>query len=168
MIEVEDSPGTRTRFVVQGNRSMSWRANLWLAASLGAICMGIAVALATFGLWLVIPFAGLEIVLVVTCLYLTLRRLSHKEVITVDVEAIRLEWGYTRPDRVVDLPRRWARLRFHDPESPFHTGDLSVAAHGRSYALGRCLNKGEKQTLHAGLAAVLSRPEPAPAAPLPR
>lgn len=157
MIEVEDSAGNRTRFIVQGNQSMSWRANLWLAASLGLVCMGLAVALATFGLWLVIPFAGAEIVLIVSCLYLTLRRLSRKEVITVDGEAVRLEWGYTRPDRVVDLPRQWTRLRFDNPESPFHTGDLSVAAHGRSYALGRCLNKEEKKTLHAGLAAALQR-----------
>ena len=157
MIEVEDSAGNRTRFIVQGNQSMSWRANLWLAASLGLVCMGLAVALATFGLWLVIPFAGAEIVLIVSCLYLTLRRLSRKEVITVDGEAVRLEWGYTRPDRVVDLPRQWTRLRFDSPESPFHTGDLSVAAHGRSYALGQCLNKEEKKTLHAGLAAALQR-----------
>jgi len=161
MIEIEDGAGSRTRLVVQGNRSMSWRANLWLAASLGAICMGIALALATFGLWLVIPFAGAEIILIVACLYLTLRRLSHKEVITVEGEAVRVEWGYTRPERTVDLPRQWARLRFHDPESPFHTGDLSIAAHGRSYALGRSLNKEEKKMLHAELAAALQRPRAA-------
>ena len=162
MIDIENSPGSgaagsRTRLVVQGNCSMSWHANLWLAASLGAVCMGIAVALATFGLWLVIPFAGLEIVLIVSCLYLTLRRLSRKEVITVSGETLRLEWGYTRPDVAVDLPRQWARLRFLDPESPFDTGDLSVAAHGRRYALGRCLNKEEKKTLHAELVAALGR-----------
>ena len=161
MIDIEDSTGARTRLVVQGNRSMSWHANLWLAASLGVICMGIAVALATFGLWLVIPFAGAEIVLVTACLYLTLRRLSRKEVITVSGEAVRLEWGYTRPDVSVDLPRRWATLRFRDPESLFDTGDLSLAAHGRSYALGRCLNKEEKKVLHAELAAALQRREAA-------
>ena len=122
MIEVEDSSGGRTRFVVQGNRSMSWRANLWLAASLGAICMGIAVALATFGLWLVIPFAGAEIVLITTCLYLTLRRLSRKEVITVEGEAVRLEWGYTRPDRVVDLPRQWTPAALSQPREPLPHG----------------------------------------------
>ena len=166
MIEIEGGDGeggrgARTRLVVQGNRSMSWRANLWLAASLGAVCMGIAVALATFGLWLVIPFAGAEIVLVTACLYLTLRRLSRKEVITVSGDAVRLEWGYTRPEVSVDLPRPWARLRFRDPESPFDTGELSLAAHGRSYALGRCLNKEEKKTLHVELAAALGRREAA-------
>ena len=161
MIDIEDRSGSGTRLVVQGNRSMSWRANLWLAASLGAICMGIAVALATFGLWLVIPFAGAEILLVVTCLYLTLRRLSRKEVITVSGDAVRLEWGHTRPEASVDLPRSWARLRFRRTDSPFDTGDLSLAAHGRSYALGRCLNKQEKQTLHDALAAALVRRESA-------
>ena len=158
MIDIDDRPELGTRLIVQGNCSMSWRANLWLAAGLGVICMGIAVALATFGLWLVIPFAGAEIVLIVVCLYLTLRRLSRKEVITVEADAVRLEWGYTRPDVSVDLPRRWTRLSFRDPESPFDTGELSVAAHGRSYPLGSCLNKEEKKTLHAALAAALGRP----------
>jgi len=160
MIDIEDTSETDTRFVVRGNQSMSWNANLWLAASLGAICMGIAIALATFGLWLVIPFAGAEIVLIVVCLYLTLKRLSRKEVITVSGEAVKVEWGYNRPDSSVELPRQWARLSFDSPDSPFETGHLSVAAFGRRYALGTSLNKEEKKQLHVELAAALQRRVP--------
>lgn len=154
MIDVDNS-GDRCRFVVQGNRSMSWRANLWLAASLGIIVGGISLAMASQGLWLVVPFAGLEILLIVSCLYLTLRRLSRKEVITVEKRAIRLEWGYTRADRWVELPRQWSRLHYACADSPFDCGDLSVAAHGERYALGCCLNKEEKKSLYGQLQAAL-------------
>lgn len=158
MIDVDDRPGSRTQLVVQGNCSMSWRANLWLATSLGVVCIGIALSLGVgFGLWLVVPFAGAEVALIFLCLYLTLRRLSRKEVITVDPELVRLEWGYTCPDVSVRLPKPWVRLSFRDPDSPFDTGELSLGANGRRYALGRILNKDEKRTLHSELAAALGR-----------
>ena len=157
MIDVEQD-GPATRLVVQGNRSMSWRANLVLAASLGVVVFGIAIAAATQGLWLIIPFAGAEVLLVTFCLWLTLRRLARKEVITVGDEAIVLEWGYNSPEVSVRLPRQWSRLRYHASDSPFDCGDLSVAAHGKAYALGRVLNRDEKKTLHVELRAALGRP----------
>ena len=157
MIEVQDQNGSTTRLIVTANQSMSWRANLYLAASLGAVSMGIAIAMATFGLWMVIPFAGLEVIFVVTCLYLTLKRLSRQEVITVDNEAIKLEWGYNRPDTVVNLPRRWSRLSYQCKDSVFEVGELSVAAHGRRYSLGKCLNKEEKKALYGELQMALAR-----------
>lgn len=156
MIDRQVTEG-RTRLVVQGNRSMSWRANLWLAASLGAIVLGIGIALATQGLWLVIPFAGAEVLLVTVCLWLTLRRQSRKEVITIGRQAITLEWGYNRPDHSVDLPRQWSRVRYYCSESPFECGDLSVSAHGRRYALGRCLNRVEKKILYTEMQSAMSR-----------
>ena len=58
------------RFIVQGNQSMSWRANCWLAAALGCVIMGIAMAMASQGLWMVIPFAGAEVLFVLYCLCL--------------------------------------------------------------------------------------------------
>ncbi|MFK7862238.1 MAG: DUF2244 domain-containing protein [Granulosicoccus sp.] len=157
MIEVQDEKGTTTRLIVTANQSMSWKANLYLAASLGFICMGIAVAMATFGLWMVIPFAGLEIIFIVVCLYLTLRRLSRQEVITVNNDAITLEWGYNQPDEVVNLPRRWSRLSYHCKDSVFEVGELSLSAHGKRYSLGRCLNREEKKALHGELQTALSR-----------
>lgn len=157
MIEIHGVDGRTTRLIVKANQSMSWRANLYLAASLGSICMGIALAMATQGLWMVIPFAGAEVVLIVVCLYLTLKRLSRKEVITVNNDAIRLEWGYNEPDLTVNLPRRWSRLSYQCADSLFEVGDLSVSAHGKRYALGRCLNRAEKKTLYTELKAVLAQ-----------
>lgn len=157
MIEIQDQNGSTTRLIVTANQSMSWKANLYLAASLGFVCMGVAIAMATFGLWMVIPFAGLEVVFIVVCLYLTLKRLSRQEVITVDNEAIKLEWGYNHPDVVVNLPRRWSRLSYQCTDSVFEVGELSVAAHGQRYSLGKCLNKEEKKALYGELQTALSR-----------
>lgn len=157
MIQVQSISDQATQLVVQGNRSMSWRANLWLVAFLAFIVMGIALAMAWMGFWMVIPFAGAEVLFVLGCLHYTLRRLEKKEVITVDRQAIRVEWGYNKPDTHVRLPRQWARLRYQVDDSPFDVGRLSVAAHGRQYLLGQALGRTEKQTLYAELNAALQR-----------
>jgi len=157
MIDVQNSVNRTTRLIVQANQSMSWKANMWLAASLGVVCLGIAVAMAAFGFWMIIPFAGAEVIFIVVCLHWTLHRLSRKEVITVNDDAVRLEWGYKQPDRSVDLPRRWARLKYDSPESEFEVGHLSLGAHGKYYALGESLGKAEKKTLFTELNSALKR-----------
>jgi len=136
------------RFVVQGNQSMSWRANCWLAAALGVVIMSIAIAMASQGLWLVIPFAGAEVLFVLYCLYLTVKRLARKEVITVADDAVKLEWGEKGPERQVDLPLHWSRLRYHCPDSEFEVGELVLSAHGRRYPLGQALGRDEKRRLY--------------------
>jgi len=136
------------RFVVQGNQSMSWRANCWLAAALGLVIMGIALAMASQGLWLVIPFAGAEVLFVLYCLYLTVKRLARKEVITVENDAVKLEWGERRPEKRVALPRHWSRLRYQCTDSEFEVGKLEVSAHGRCYLLGQALGRDEKRVLY--------------------
>jgi len=139
------------RFVVQGNQAMSWKANVCLGAALGLVVMSIALAMASQGFWLVVPFAGAEALFVFYCLYLTVKRLAQKEVITVSDDAVKLEWGEKHPDRQVALPRRWSQLNYNCPESLFEVGELEVAAHGRRFALGRALGRSEKRTLYERL-----------------
>jgi len=157
MIEIQDEKHSTTRLIVTANQSMSWKANLYLAASLGVVCMGVAIAMATYGLWMVIPFAGLEVIFIVGCLYWTLRRLSRQEVITINNDAITVEWGYSRPDTTINLPRRWSQLSYHCKESVFEVGELSVSAHGKRYPLGQCLNRQEKKALYGELQSALAR-----------
>ncbi len=157
MIEIQDDKGATLRIIVMANRSMTWRQNLYLAATLGFVSMGMAIAMAWFGMWMILPFAGAEVILLVVCLYLTQKRLSRKEVITVDNEAIRLEWGYNHPEVTVNLPRQWSRLAYSFPDNVFEVGHLSLVAHGERYDLGSCLNKDEKQALYAQLKSALAR-----------
>jgi len=157
MIDVQNTVDKGTRLIVQANQSMSWKANMWLAAGLGFVCMGIAIALAFFGFWMVIPFAGAEVLFVAYCLHWTIHRLSRKEVITVQEDAIRLEWGYKRAERCVDLPRQWSQLRYNCPDSPFEVGHLSLGAHGRHYTLGNALGRDEKKELYTELNSALQR-----------
>lgn len=160
VIEVEkkgiaNAAGSMARIVVLGNLSMSWQANLLLAASIAVVSLGIAIALATLGFWMVLPFAGLEVIFVSSCLYWTVRKISRQEVITVDEQLIKLEWGYNKPEISVSLPRRWSQLKYSCHKGPFDVGLLSLQAHGRRYPLGTSLGRAEKKELYQALKNIL-------------
>lgn len=150
-LEKSQSQSTVTTLVVSPNLSMSWRANLLLVAAIAVVCIGSALVWAYLGFWMVLPFAGLEVLFVTICLYLTVRKLSIKEVITIGSEEIRLEWGMYEPQRSVTLPRHWSRLDYQCDDSPFEVGSLTVGAHGKHYPLGLGLGKDEKRTLYREL-----------------
>ena len=148
-VEGESRPATM--LVVSPNLSMSWKANLILAGLLAFVCLGLASIWAWSGLWLVLPFAGAEVLFVTWCLYLTVRRMSVKEVITVFEDEITLEWGMKEPERSVSLPRHWSKLDYHGTESPFEVGSLTLSAYGKEYVLGKSLGRDEKRELYREL-----------------
>jgi len=127
-----------------------------LAAALGFVCLGIGVAMALIGFWMILPFAGLEVIFVTACLYWTVKKLGRREVITVDDHSITLEWGYNKPELSVSLPRSWSKLEYHRPRRPLDVGAISLQAHGRRYCLGKSLGRDEKKELYRALSSILA------------
>lgn len=148
---INESASTATTFVVSPNLSMSWRANMYLAGAVAFVCLGTAIVWAYFGFWVVLPFAGAEVVFVTWCLHATVKKLTIKEVITISENEIRVEWGRTGPQQSVKLPRHWTRLAYSCSENPFEVGDLMLSAYGKSYALGSSLGRSEKHELFTEL-----------------
>ncbi len=144
--EANDSEGF-FRIVVRANRSMGWRENKFLIATLGLVSVGPAGGLAILGYWMALPFAGLELVAVSVCLYKTLKRLERQEVITIAGDLITVEWGEKTPERSVSAPRHWSRLCYEKSANPFEVGMLALLIHNRCYRLGSALGKKEKLQL---------------------
>lgn len=136
-----------TIICVQGNSSMSWSMNLVMVAGIAFISLGLAAIFASFGFWMILPFAGLEILVLTVCLRKTLLRLQQKEIITIGDDLITLEWGVDAPQKRVKVPRQWSRLDFRHSENPFDVDLLLLLAHNKSYKLGCALGKPEKKEL---------------------
>ncbi len=151
VVSQQNSETGVTQIVVTGNKSMSWRANVLLAASLGAVSAIFGGGIALFGFWLVLPFAGLEFLLVVYCLSVAYRKLGFTEVISLEEAFVIVESGYRHPDNRVELSRHWARLEFDNPSSLFEVGTLVIRAGNRSLEVGHLLNKEDKIKLHREL-----------------
>ncbi len=121
MIQTEsENDGEVVRILVRGNRSMGWYENMILVVSIGFISLGSAVVLAVMGFWLVLPFAGLEFLLLVFCFYKTLMYLEQLEVITIDQELITIERGVHSPHISITIPRHWSRLSFKNSSFGVH------------------------------------------------
>ena len=137
-----------TQIVVRANKSMSWRANVLLAASLGATSAVFGGVIASFGFWMILPFAGLEFLLVVFCLGKAYRRLGYTEVISKKGDTLLVESGFDQPVKTSELPSHWTQIKFDDPPSAFDVGRLFLQCSGKSLEIGQALNKEEKRRLH--------------------
>lgn len=151
VVRQQNSVSGATQIVVTGNRSMSWRANVILAASLGAVSVLFGGGIAMFGLWLVLPFAGMEFLVVLYCLGRTYKKLGFTEVISFGESILTVESGFDSPQTTVEFLRHWTIVEFDDPQSNFEVGTLKLLCGGRSLELGRLLSKKEKRQLYTEL-----------------
>jgi len=143
--------GSGWQFVVRPNCSLSWRGNIVFFLGLFMISMTVAVALAFMGLWLVLPFAGLEMAALAWALYVVGRKCHWREVIRVNEGGVIIERGWDRPIEVERLSRDWARVELRSAHSSWYPSRLMIRAMGRSEEVGRFLNDEERAELAIGL-----------------
>ena len=79
-----------TRFTIYQNQSLSKRGNQMFFLTTCCVSFAIALAFAWQGLWLIVPFAGIEMLALGLALYWCLKRLSRVETITVSDKEVSL------------------------------------------------------------------------------
>src|ERR1700704_5058601 len=104
--------------------SLSTRGGLYFYASTCATSFGVAGVMALRGWWPVLPFAGLEMVLLGAVLWHSQRRRNCLEVITVTDEQIEIDSKNPRGQYHPVFPRHWAQVRLHRASSPLHPSRL--------------------------------------------
>lgn len=134
-------------YVLRPNRSLSWRQNLWFLAGLcGVTLIGIA-PLVAMGFWPVLPFAGLELLLVGVGLYRVMCRCHECEVICVAEDSIRIERGRHGPRQRWVIGRAWAQVVLRACPHQWYPSRLLIRAHGRAVEVGRFLVEEERKKL---------------------
>jgi uncharacterized membrane protein len=149
------SSGADWQFVLRPNRSISWRGSLLFFGSLVLISTAIALAFAAQGLWMVLPFAGLEMAALGAALYLVSRHCHQCEVINVGASEIAIERGYGRPSVRRALPRTWSRVELLRPTGPWQPTRLLIRAPGGVEEVGSFLNESERAQLAENLCEAL-------------
>lgn len=152
MVDMKRNTGEyQCRFVLRPNRSMSWRGSLILFFSLLFISGMTAIGLAALGFWLVLPFAGLEMVALGAGLYVVACRTYECEVISISGDAIRIERGRHYPRQHWTLARVWAKVILERCPKKWYPSRLLIRSHGRAIEVGRFLDEQERQRLAAEL-----------------
>ncbi len=156
-----DAPGGNARIVVRANQSLSWRGNLTVLLSLGVVMAAIATGFAFIGLWMVLPFAGFELLVVALGLYLTCRRLANSEVISLSPQTVKVETGYRYPERSRCLQRHWAKVELCSGWTRAQPSRLFIRSHGQAIEVGACLTDKEREKLARELRRLLADPRSA-------
>jgi uncharacterized membrane protein len=115
------------------------------------LCFGIAGAFAALGYWLVLPFAGLEMLALAAGLYWAMRGNTYREIITVGEQRICIEIGRRRPEWSWEFPRAWARVRLEAAAGPCDHARLLISYAGQSCEIGACLGEEDREALAARL-----------------
>lgn len=142
-------------FVVRPNRSLSWRGNQLFFIVIFAISFTIAGAFAALGMWMMLPFAGLEMLVLGLALYRCSLRSCRQEVITIQGQQVRVAVGRDEPERSCTFDRSWARVILDRAEVRGYPSRLWIRSHGRQVEIGACLVDEERQRLAAALDSAL-------------
>lgn len=148
MISVDRlNSGGSYRFVLSPNCSISWR-ELWLFYLMTCVVsLAVGLFFTVQGLWLVLPFSGLEMLALGTGLYFTSRKVYRREVITLDAERTRIEKGVQRVDQSWEFRTPWVRIIDECRDGRGARRKLAIGASGKSVEVGSFLANWEKDAL---------------------
>ncbi|AZT84767.1 DUF2244 domain-containing protein [Marinobacter sp. NP-4(2019)] len=135
------------RLLLTPNRSLSWRGNVQVWLALFTVSLVIATGMAVAGAWVVMPFAGLELIALAAGIYYTAQACQTREVLSIYTDSLTLEKGRRVKQAEWTLPRRYARVRVHMPRHPFTPAKLFLTYREQDISLGAFLNVEDTQIL---------------------
>jgi uncharacterized membrane protein len=144
------------RLVIRRNCSLTWGQTKLAICVIALGPLSVALVLAVAGFWPVLPFAGLEMLVVAWCFYHCARSARECEVVTVRDGEIVVEKGQRRPEREWSFNRHWATVALDRPVGTWHPSRLSIRSHGRTVEIGRFLAEQERVALALELRKFLS------------
>jgi len=133
--------------VLTPNLSGTYKTVLLIVILASFYTIGIAVVFAILGMWLVLPFAGLEVgALVWAVLYIRCKN-SVQEVIWFNQYTVRVEKGRFHADKEWSCHRQWARIEVRAGESKWYPERIFLHYGNKNIEIGRFLNVDDKELL---------------------
>ena len=139
--------GESYRFVLSPNCSISWRDLLLFYCLTCVVALAVGLFFTLQGLWLVLPFSGLEMLALGIGLYVTSRKVYRREVITLDPECTRIEKGVLRADQIWEFKTAWVRVVDECRSGRGARRKLAIGMSGESVEVGSFLANWEKDEL---------------------
>jgi uncharacterized membrane protein len=147
------------------NCSLSIRGAQGFFACACMVPLTVGVVLALKGFWLVLPFAGLELVVLGWALNVCLERRFHRQTIVVTDTQVRIESRARAAHSQVVFPRHWAQVKLRRPAARLHPSRLTIESHGRQCELGSFLTEEERRGLALRLHRLIGRVNETPSWP---
>lgn len=128
--------------VARRNNSLSSAGRILAFGFIFVVSVGIACAFAVLGAWLILPFAGLEMLVLFGAFNYMERRAADYEQIVILADKVRVEICEAGRARNHELSRCWAQVVVSRDGAR-----LALRSHGRELQIGRHLNDDQRLSL---------------------
>ena len=155
MIKIEETTENNFLIEISPNYSLrGWNRIIFLG-SLAFICLSIGIFFLIMGAGLVLPFAGLEVILVLTCFYLSFRWSQQKEIIYISNEKIKLEKGRLFKEKTWEEFRSFVVLEVE--RNQHNSDEFFFQSKGKRFYFGSFLNDEDKLILKNELKRIINQ-----------
>ena len=111
------------------------------------VSFSIAIAFALQGAWLILPFAGLEMLVLGAALYVVARRGSCWQTVSIQGDQLEVVEHDSTNARQQVFQRAWAQVRLEQARIKGYPSRLTICSHGRAIEIGGYLADEEKEHL---------------------
>lgn len=129
------------------NRSASWKQVKVLMLFFTLFCLSIAFLWALMGAWMILPFAGLEISLLIGIMYLVSANSYRREVIIFNKDEILIASGKNKLTQTWSFNRQHCQLLVFQTNHPEDSPVFHLVDEQQRIELGIFLSKEDKETL---------------------
>jgi len=129
------------------NRSATWLQTKWVVAVIGCVSLSIGLFWALRGAWVILPFAGLEVFLLGFFAYRVCYFSYHQQVITIEPQQIRVEWGHHQPKRNWTFERDSSEFQIKRPAHSLSPAEIFIQDKDRGLRIGSLLNQEDTEQL---------------------
>ena len=155
MIKIEETTENNFLIEISPNYSLrGWNRIIFLG-SLAFICLSIGIFFLIMGAVLVLPFAGLEVILVLTCFYLSFRWSQQKEIIYISNDKIKLEKGRLFKEKTWEEFRSFVVLEVE--RNQHNSDEFCFQSKGKRFYFGSFLNDDDKLILKNELKRIINQ-----------
>lgn len=152
-----DAENNCSQFVVMPNCSMSWQENKLFILTLSIVSFTIGGMFAIQGYWVILPFVGLEILLLAAVLYWCCLKTTQREVICIDAENIDIKMTRQRISKLHRFQSAWTKVVLYPPKFTGHQARLVVRSKGQEVEVGAFLSNSERQSLAKSIQDALAK-----------
>ena len=140
------------KIIARPNNSLSPEASLKVLMVLVAVVLVVAFAFARMGAWLVLPFAGLEILAFTYAFYFVYLHSGDFDSITIENDKVVIEKKYYKEISTTVFQRHWAQVNLRDVASVggvIGKSGLFIRSHGKEVEFGRNFINDEQRSVIA-------------------
>jgi len=133
------------RLTIKPTRSISWRGNLIFLLLISTPILIIAFGFLYVGAPIILPFAGLEILIVLLASYYVYQKTNKQEIITISPEKLIIEKGKFRPETSIEFIREWAYVFVERAKHPWYPVHIVISSKGQRVPVGEFLTDDDKK-----------------------